>query len=274
MKGSGRRTFTRLPNEKSNWMKRFLLVNMKLAFILRSSAAPAPQPSRFISRLVLILIVTILMQTLAQSQENKHDDYNKAIKDRTAKIINTLGITDSVTYNKALNTVMNQYFALNSIHEENKAAITAIKSQSLPKDQTEEAVKKQQGKKTVQLKQLHEKFIAQLKKDLGDDQVEKIKDGMTYRVFPITYAAYQDMLPALTTEQKDQIYNWLKEARELAMDAESSEKKHEVFGKYKGKINNYLSAAGYDMKKEGEEWQKRIKERDAAKKSQASGPTN
>jgi hypothetical protein len=34
-----------------------------------------------------------------------------------------------------------------------------------------------------------------------------------------------------------------------------------VFGKYKGRINNYLSAAGYDMKKEGEEWQKRIKQR-------------
>jgi hypothetical protein len=89
---------------------------------------------------------------------------------------------------------------------------------------------------------------------------------MTYRVFPITYAAYLDMLPNLTTEQKDKIYSWLKEARELAMDAGSSEKKHEVFGKYKGRINNYLSAAGYDMKKEGEAWQKRIKEREQKKK--------
>jgi hypothetical protein len=43
------------------------------------------------------------------------------------------------------------------------------------------------------------------------------------------------------------------------MDAGSSDEKHKWFGKYKGRINNYLSAAGYDMKKEGEEWQKRIK---------------
>jgi hypothetical protein len=64
------------------------------------------------------------------------------------------------------------------------------------------------------------------------------------------------------------MYNWLKEARELAMDGESSDKKHAIFGKYKGRINNYLSAQGYDMKKEGEEWQKRIKEREAAKKEQ------
>jgi hypothetical protein len=82
---------------------------------------------------------------------------------------------------------------------------------------------------------------------------------MTYRIVPITYAAYQDMIPNLTKAQKQQIYTWLLEAREIAMDAESSEKKHAVFGKYKGRINNYLSAAGYDLKKEGEEWEKRKK---------------
>jgi hypothetical protein len=73
-----------------------------------------------------------------------------------------------------------------------------------------------------------------------------------------------DMLQNLTPEQKDKMYSWLVEARELAMDEGSSDAKHAVFGKYKGRINNYLSAAGYDMKKEGEEWQKRL---EAAKKA-------
>ena len=40
----------------------------------------------------------------------------------------------------------------------------------------------------------------------------------------------------------------LTEAREHAMDASTSEEKHKWFGKYKGRINNYLSAAGYDLK--------------------------
>ena len=73
---------------------------------------------------------------------------------------------------------------------------------------------------------------------------------MTYRVMPVTYTAYQEMILTLTTEQKEKIYNWLKEAREQAMDEGSSEDKHKVFGKFKGRINNYLSAQGYDMKKE------------------------
>jgi hypothetical protein len=88
---------------------------------------------------------------------------------------------------------------------------------------------------------------------------------MTYRIYPITYTAYQDEIPNLTEEQKGKIKSWLLEARENAIDAESSEKKHAWFGKFKGRINNYLSAQGYDMKKEGEEWQKRIKERQATK---------
>ena len=67
------------------------------------------------------------------------------------------------------------------------------------------------------------------------------------------------MLPNLTAEQKSQINTYLTEAREFAMDAESSEKKHAWFGKYKGKINNYLSAAGIDMKKAGQEWEGRRK---------------
>ena len=44
------------------------------------------------------------------------------------------------------------------------------------------------------------------------------------------------MIPTLKNEEKKQILAWLKEAREYAIDAESSKKKHETFGKYKGRI--------------------------------------
>lgn len=120
-----------------------------------------------------------------------------------------------------------------------------------------QALKEEEEKKAQKTLQLHQQFIALLKKDLSETQLGKVKDGMTYRILPITYTAYQEMIPTLTNEQKEKIYSWLMEARELAMDAESSEKKHAVFGKYKGRINNYLSSVGYDLKKEGDEWEKR-----------------
>jgi hypothetical protein len=45
------------------------------------------------------------------------------------------------------------------------------------------------------------------------------------------------------------------------VDGESSDKKHQIFGKYKGRINNYLAAQGYNVRDEEHAWQERIKER-------------
>jgi hypothetical protein len=101
--------------------------------------------------------------------------------------------------------------------------------------------------------------LAALSKELNASQVEKVKDGLTYGVLPITYKGYEDMIPELKPEEKKQIMAWLVEAREHAMDAESSEKKHWWFGKYKGRINNYLSQKGYDLTQARIDWQKRIK---------------
>jgi hypothetical protein len=211
--------------------------------------------------ITLTLIIVLLSISNAYTQDNQQQDYQQVIKARSEKIVNVLSITDSDKYNMVVNDLMDQYSSVNTIHEQSKEAVDEIKQQSLSKEESEEAVKQQEVKKNELLKQQHAKFIAQLNNNLTEEQVEKVKDGMTYRVFPITYAGYLDMLPSLTTEQKGQIYAWLKEARELAMDAESSEKKHAVFGKYKGRINNYLSKAGYDMNKESKAWQERIKQK-------------
>ncbi|RYY10243.1 MAG: DUF3826 domain-containing protein [Cytophagaceae bacterium] len=95
----------------------------------------------------------------------------------------------------------------------------------------------------------------------------QVKDGMTYRVLPITMTAYEDMLPTLTAAQTTQMQAWLTEAREHAMDAGTSQEKHAWFGKYKGRINNYLSAAGIDMNQAGKDWQARLAARKAAESS-------
>nr|AIA90635.1 CAZy families PL1 protein [uncultured Chitinophaga sp.] len=85
---------------------------------------------------------------------------------------------------------------------------------------------------------------------------------MTYGVVKVTYDATLEMIPSLKKEEQEQILAWLKEAREFALDADTSEAKHAAFGKYKGRINNYLSKRGYDLVKEREAWYERIKARD------------
>jgi hypothetical protein len=244
-------------------MKQVWLVNKEHVFLTLSKGCPKANFS-FLSLLLFVLFSSMADFTHAQ-EINAADNYKKVITERSAKIITVLQLKDSVQYQNVLNTVAGHYINTNQIHESSNLKLQAIKKQD-----KEEAVKKilvaeEEAIKLKALSQLHTAFIEELKKTINDEQLDKIKDGMTYRVYPITYAAYQDMLPNLSVEQKQKIDEWLKEAREIAMDAESAEKKHAVFGKYKGRINNYLSAAGYDLKKETEAWQQRIKEREAGK---------
>jgi 16S rRNA U516 pseudouridylate synthase RsuA-like enzyme len=81
------------------------------------------------------------------------------------------------------------------------------------------------------LDKLHKKYLAKLSKELTPDQIEQVKDGMTYKVLPITYNGYLAMIPNLTENQKVYIKTQLTEAREHAMDAGTSEEKHKWFEK-------------------------------------------
>ena len=175
-------------------------------------------------------------------------DYVETIVKRAQKATDELGITWTPQGQTVLNIISNRYFQLNDIYEERD---------SLKKTDKKLADAQCDSK----LYRSHFAFDAQLSLFLKPQQIETVKDVMTYNVVKVTYDAQCDMIPTLTDEEKQQIMAWLKEARELAIDAESSKKKHEVFGKYKGRINNYLSARGYDLVKEREAWYERIKAR-------------
>lgn len=211
------------------------------------------------ARLIVFVVSTaLLFSSCAHAQPVADTAYMRVLTERSAKIVSTLDIVDTIIGNKVTKQIAQQYYDLNLIHDRTKAAIAALKAKNSAKEETDLGIKAIGDKKSAELKQLHDHFLALLGKRLTTTQIEKVKDGMTYRVLPVTWTAYMDMLQNLTQQQKDQMYAWLLEARELAMDEGSSDAKHAVFGKYKGKINNYLSAQGYDMKKEGEDWAKRI----------------
>jgi Protein of unknown function (DUF3826) len=217
--------------------------------------------------ILLLLIINVLCPNVYAQQGTNNPDaaYQKVIGERVEKIIKVLNLTDTALHNKTLRQVSNQYFQLNSVIDNNKITLASVKK--LKESDARAAILKQLTEKNdSDLVQLQREFIGQLRVGLSEDQVDMIKDGMTYRIFPRTYEAYLQMLPNLTSEQKGKIFEYLREAREIAMTQGSSDDKHKVFGKYKGKINNYLSSAGYDMKKEGENWQKRIKSKEAENK--------
>jgi hypothetical protein len=249
--------------EKFRIMKKVLHGNVEFSTAARSSRLRAAIVTQAISAFFLMRVITVCICVVlpARSFGQEAVDYKKVVTARSEKIVHTLGITDSIQLRIVLNEIIHQYIHLNTVHEENKQVIAGIKAGAGTAAEKAASVKQQEDKKAAALAKLHQSFIIHLKQNLKEGQLEQVKNGMTYSVLPVTYTAYQDMLPALTTPQKEQIYAWLVEARELAMDEGSSDDKHKVFGKYKGRINNYLSAAGYDLKKETAAWQQRIKEK-------------
>ena len=219
----------------------------------------------FLLMLVFLPFVFVSAQTSAGNTD-RAAAYTQAINSRAEKIVSTLGLDNSAKAERVKSIVANQYRALNVIQEKRDAEIKAAKASAGDnKDALKVQVKGYEDAASAEVDKLHAKYVSDLSKELTAAQIDKVKDGMTYNVTPITYTGYLAMIPTLTDKQKEQIMTWLVEAREHAIDAESSEKKHAWFGKYKGRINNYLSAQGIDMKKAGDEWQERIKASKAAK---------
>ena len=197
----------------------------------------------------------------AQQKAAATDDQNlKALESRVTKILAPLNIEKKRKQAKVHQIVLTQYQTLNTLHSTRDLKIKELKSgNAASANELKKVIADLESAAGQEITAVHSSFLHDLRRHLTDAQVDAVKDGMTYNVANITFKGYQDMLPALNDSQRTKIWNWLAEAREIAMDAETSEKKHWWFGKYKGRINNYLSSEGFDMKKESEAWQKRIK---------------
>jgi hypothetical protein len=164
--------------------------------------------------------------------------YNAAIEKRVGDILNILKLDDPAKQSKVHDILVAQYAALRDWQNANEAKL---------KDKATTPEQKQQIIATRQ--PLHDKFVANLSEQLTPEQVDQVKDKMTYNTVHVDYDAYCKFVPTLTDVQKAKIMEYLKQAREEAADGTSQQEKAGIFKKYKGKIANYLSSEGIDIKK-------------------------
>ena len=166
--------------------------------------------------------------------------------ERARKIVAKLEISDAAKAARIEEIIARQYRDLSTIHATRDAAMTNVSGD----DNTQADAVKTTAQRDAERDQfrLHYAFLAKLAVELTPAQIEQVKDGVTMNVVPVTLKRYRQLLPDLPDDQSRHIHYLLLEAREHAMDAGSSEAKHAIFGKYKGRINNDLSAAGVDLK--------------------------
>jgi len=181
--------------------------------------------------LIIIAFATMTIPLAAQPAGVTDTAYWDVVMQRAENIVTSLQLNDKSAEGRVQELIAMQYYNLNRIQGNGEASDSSVKA-------------------------LHREYLDALSKYLTPSQIDMVKDGMTYGVLQRTYNAYLALLPDLTESQKKYIMDNLVEARELAMDAGSAEEKHAWFGKYKGRINNYLSKAGYDLKKAEENLRK------------------
>ena len=194
-----------------------------------------------LAALVSLLSLTANAQLVPLDCDGRDSAYVENIKGRAQKIVDGLQLTDQEKARTVRNIIANRYFLLNDIHAKYD--------------------KSQQDALQAELYKHHFELASALALYLTDEQVDAVKDGMTFGRLKRDYQATQDMIPTLSDFEKAQILIWLKEAREYAMDAADSKGKHYWFDKYRGRTNNWLSARGYDLKKERDAWMKRTQKK-------------
>ncbi|MFL1012157.1 DUF3826 domain-containing protein [Flavisericum labens] len=213
-----------------------------------------------LKKISLCILFITLVYCQVNAQQYLDPEYIKVTKERGSKIVSGLDLNDYEKEQAVTNIIAKQYQNLSKIQEERDAKIAVLKEANLSEEKQGKKIEKAKVKAEKSIGKLHKSYLKQLSLHLNEKKIEGVKDGMTYGVLPKTYTAFLEMIPTLTQEEKEYVYRNLEEAREHAMDGGSSKEKHAWFGKYKGRINNYLSARGYDLEKERDGWYKRIEE--------------
>jgi outer membrane translocation and assembly module TamA len=213
--------------------------------------------------LLVVLLLPSISPLLARaadvpSTQDSSSQYETDLNKRGDAVLKALRLADADKAARVKQIVMEQYRAIKDADDRAMAGASRDAKASVAKAKEAAVAAK---------KPLHDAFLQKLSLELTPEQVEVVKDTMTYNVVRVTYDAYRDELPQLTDAQQSYILLQLKDARDLAMDEGSSKDKHAVFNKAKGRINIYLSKEGYDLKKAEKEWSERRKARQATQPS-------
>jgi hypothetical protein len=211
--------------------------------------------------MMLLYLVTAFCLA-PQDPAAKGDDaaYARALEKRASDVLDELKLEDPAVVGRVRSTIIEQYRGLRTLHDARDAKVREIQAdEGVEKVARAGRIEAERASTDAAASALNDRFLASLAKDLAPAQVDAVKDKMTYHKLQVTYNGYLEMLPRLTGEQKQVVFDTLKQARDRAVYAGSAEEKTAIFDRSKGRVNNYLSSQGYDLKLASKEWAERRK---------------
>ena len=150
-----------------------------------------------------LLCVLILLSVHVQAASIPQDPdpaHTQVINNRVQKIVETLGITDA---DKALQVrllIADQYRSLSLLHDTRDAQVRSARTRAGDnKELADQLAKALQDLTQALQDKLHVRYLLKLSALLTSEQIDQVKDGMTYGVVQITYTSYLDMLKVKQT---------------------------------------------------------------------------
>ena len=211
------------------------------------------------SQSILLVLATLTLAaqaTLAQesqtstppaSEADKEAIYTSALESRVSDIVKGLNLTNTATADKVTDLLISHYRVMRARDLVINARLTGAGKEVNYANRADDL--------QAESKVLHAQFVAKLSALLTPEQVDFVKDKMTYNKVKVTYDAYCSIIPGLKDADKAKILESLKAAREEAIDGGNAPEKSAIFQKYKDRINADLNASGYDVAKAYKEWE-------------------
>lgn len=209
---------------------------------------------RFFSLLILFVFSVVVSASDSKlNTRNLPADAVTEAQQNVAKVLDKLSLTNDSIRKNIQTVIANRYLELREIHHNYDERNKVIEATSLSKEKKAEELERSYYQYNSDLYRSRFDYVAWLHFYLNQEQVEMVKDAMTYNLFHVRYDDFLDLLPNLKEAEKNRVYHWLIEAREFSMDFETARKMRQMFTKYRGRINNYLASRGYDLRKATEE---------------------
>ena len=106
----------------------------------------------------------------------------------------------------------------------------------------------------------HDSLMARLRRDLTDEQVEQVLDQYTIGKVAFTLKGYHAIVPDMTAVEDSVCLQYLKEAREMAIDYKSMKEISEIFGIAKDKCELYFNTHGRNWKQMYRDYVRKVQE--------------
>lgn len=205
---------------------------------------------------ILVLATDVKLNT-----RNMPEDAVTEARQKTNKILEKLSLDNDSISRNVYTVIVNRYLELREIHLRYDERNKLIEAKNLAKEAMDAELEHSYYQYNSDLYRSRFSYSSWLSFYLDEKQMEIVKNTMTYNLLHVRYNDFLDLFPNLTQAEKNRVYNWLIEAREFSMDFETARKMRQMFTKYRGRINNYLSSRGYDLRKATEDQEARKKKK-------------